>query len=229
MNFYWKYFHTSGFPEFDVEMAILAPDWTNRFYKDVGLWKSQNMWYHRKMELGPHGGWSSSGSPDWLDIQGIRLTHNCENGFTSTIRLDELWFSGGHFFNKVSDAASITAYEQRDLEVIDDKLHSDAECGQRAETLLYQLKDPPIQITVPVKGNDNVLVGDRLTMTIPSEAISAQPYDVLTVENLLNLDNWTTTATMVNSSNWRSPLQLRQQVDIRRRLRELGIDEKGIR
>ena len=217
-------------------VRLHAPDNANRFettmvggvgaytFNDLALGPDQ---VNHATE-NPNGIWTATGSPNWWNIEYIEFSVVWVDP-NRTVDIDGLYFYPERWSSSASNAASKTSYGQRDMEVTDDKLHSDSDCQKRAETLLYQLKDPPVQITVTVRGNDNVLVGDRLTMTIPSEGITTQPYDVIAVENLLNLDNWTTTVTMVNSANWRAPLQLRQQVEMRRRIRELGVEEKGIR
>jgi len=73
-----------------------------------------------------------------------------------------------------------------DLVVIDDNLRSDAECESRANTLKAKLKDPTTQIDVLTTLNLNILIGDRLSMTIPAEGIAAANYDVLSVEHTLS-------------------------------------------
>jgi len=130
-----------------------------------------------------------------------------------------------------SNAASKTSYGQRDQEVTDDKLHSDSECQKRAETLLYQRKDAPIQITVRTPGNTNILVGDRLSMTIPAENITAQNYDVISVEHAFSMRGFLTTATMVNSANVREPMSITGQqnvIKMRREIKGLSRNEQVV-
>lgn len=216
------------------EVRLHAPDNSNYFSTSITI---DGNWHFYDLPLGPNneydaatnpdGTWSKTGSPNWWDIQAIEY-HVDYDSNDRYVHVDGLYFYPDRWTNSASDATSKTTYGQRGLEVTDDKLHSDSDCQKRAETLLYQLKDHPMQITVTVKGNDNVLVGDRLTMTIPSEGISSASYDVVAVENLLNLDNWTTKITMVNSANWRVPLKLRRAAEMQRRIRELGI-ERGLK
>jgi len=187
------------------------------------------------LELGPHGGWSSTGSPDWLDIRGFRITHTNDNNTQSTVRVDELHFTGGHYFSSATDATSKTNYGTCDLDVIDERLTSDSECQKRAEALLYQKKDPPIQIDVTVEGNNNILVGDRLSMTIPAEGITAQNYDVISVEQSLTGGEgglgWMTKPTMLNTANIREPVEadvIRALINAQKRIRLLGDNEKMV-
>jgi hypothetical protein len=90
-------------------------------------------------------------------------------------------------------------------------LNSNAECESRANTFLYQLKDAPKQAEVMVNGTNNILVGDRIPLTILSEGISADNFDVIQVENFMVNEGWTTKATMVNSYNIRKPLVITQR------------------
>jgi len=114
------------------------------------------------------------------------------------------------------------------MEVTDDKLHSDSDCQKRAETLLYQLKDTPTQITMTVNGNSNILIGDRLSITLANEGISAANYDVLAVEQIFDLNCWITRATMIDSANVRAEMEtspLRTMRRLHKQLRELSLSE----
>lgn len=225
-RFYWKYFHNSPVVEYDVEIALLAPDWSNRFTKDVGLWKSEDVWYHRNMELGPHGGWASTGDPDWLDVQGWRISHLNGHGMSSTLRVDELYFTGGHYYGVASSGAA-----DRDFEGSDARLTSDTLCTERAQTLLYQKSGQPIQIQLAIIGNPNVLVGDRIPLIIPSEGISEQDFDVIAVVQSFNTQGFITTPTMLNSENIRQPLQtniLEALINTQQAIKALSRDQKII-
>lgn len=57
---------------------------------------------------------------------------------------------------------------------------------------------------ITTKGNTNILVGDRLNLTIPAENISSQNFDVLTVEHLLSNAQFTTRAIMVDTADTRA-------------------------
>lgn len=220
------------------EVKLFGPDSTNRFTCPLQKITGWTFW---QLPLGPNaeydavenpnGVWTKVGSPNWWDIEWIEFY--VDFGVADRYcHVDAIYFYPDRWIGSASDATSQTNYERRDLEKTDDKLHSDGDCAKRAETLLYQLKDLPIQIKIAVLGNDNVLIGDRLTMTIPSEAISADPYDVVAVENALTLDNWITQPTMVNTVNIRELLAtspLRSLIGLKRHLRELAMDEKRIR
>ena len=221
------------------KVRLHAPDHINFFETDIS---AIGAWTFNDLSLGPgqvyhatenpNGIWTENGSPNWWDIEAIEFNMDYIADGAAFFGIDGLWFYPERWTGSASDAGSQALYGRRDLEVTDDKLHSDTECERRAETVLFQRKDLPIQIKIAVKGNDNVLVGDRLTMTIPSEAITAQPYDVIMVENALTLDNWITQPTMVNSVNTREPLAqspLDYVIRGRRQLRELAMDEKRLR
>ena len=92
----------------------------------------------------------------------------------------------------------------RELIYVDDNLLSESDCQRRGETLLYQMKDPPIQIEIVTPGNPNILIGDRLTITIPAENINNENFDVIAVEH--TFPPFITTVTMVNSVNTRKAL-----------------------
>jgi hypothetical protein len=216
----------------DAEVRLHCPDSSNRFKVDLAT--PNNDWTFNEISLGesntyysdsnPNGEWTKTLSPNWWDIKAVEFyfDYSVNDRYS---HVDGLYFYPERWSG---NANNYTTYRS-EWEVTDNKLHSDSECATRAETLLYQYETAPTQITVTVQGNDNVLVGDRLTMTIPSEGISAQPYDVIAVENRLNLDNWTTTPIMVNSANWRGTFQFRRQFEMRKRIRELSMDEKGVK
>ena len=194
------------------KVRLLMPDTANYMEADM---QGDLGWTFNQYAIGPaavydavenpNGVWTATGTPNWWDIEGIQfyVEHIANNNYTT---IDALYFLPDQWSDTAEDAASIAAYGQRDLEITDDKLHSDSACEQRAETLLYQLKDPPTQLTVTTPGNANLLVGDRLTITIAAEGISAQPYDVTAVENTFSAAGWSTTVTMMNSANARSTL-----------------------
>lgn len=216
-------------------MRLRAPDSANYFEAD---YNTGGAWTFNELDLGtaheyhatrnPNGTWTKGGSANWWDIEHIQFRANwaVNNNF---IYIDGLWFFPERWSDTASNAASQTSYGQRDLEVTDDKLHSDGDCEKRAETLLYQLKDPPTQIDLTVVGNTNVLVGDRLSMTIPAEGISAANYDVISVEHSFTNNGFITGAVMVDSGDVRKPVAntpMDLLVDLRRRLKGLNIDER---
>lgn len=156
----------------------------------------------------PNGIWTANGSPEWIDLDYIEFYQEWDNqDESSSIRLDDLWFKPRRPSGTATNAASIASYGQRDLEVVDERLRTNAECTARAEALLWQKKDAPIQIDVLVLGDTNILVGDRLSMTIPAENILTTNFDVISVEHFLTAKGFNTKAIMVNSGEIRSPVE----------------------
>ena len=87
---------------------------------------------------------------------------------------------------------------------VDDKLESDVQCQMRGESLLWQLKTAPTRLDVTTLGNINILIGDRLAVTLAPENITAAAYDVVTVEHSIDSENgFRTKTSMVNSSDIR--------------------------
>jgi hypothetical protein len=194
------------------EARLYAPDSSNYFY--TALEKDSDQWVWQQFQLGenqeydadtnPNGKWlkNGGGSPNWSLITELCLyAEHAADQFT--VRYDSLFFGHGKFRYTASDLPG--SYGQRDYQTVDDSLMSDAECEARAKTLLYQLKDPPVRIDIETEGNAKIKIADQLTMTIPAEDISAQPYDVLSVEHDFQKkpQGWKTKASMVNSSNIR--------------------------
>jgi hypothetical protein len=68
-----------------------------------------------------------------------------------------------------------------------------------------------------VNGTNNILVGDRIPLTITTEGISSTDFDVIQVENFMVNEGWTTKATMMDSANVRTPLVTTQR-DLLKRL-----------
>lgn len=204
-NFYYK--HDVAVAE--SKLRIYAPDNANYFETDLDDTKVN--WTFYQVELGenqeydvdenPTAPWTKTGSPLWDRITWIVYYARRVAGFF--FFLDGLFFGHGRFRSTASDAASKASYGTRDIQYLFDSLSSDSECQSRAETMLYQLKDPPVRIDVETVGNTNILIGDRLSMTIPAENISAANFDVTEVTHRFNNQGFRTLATMVNSANIR--------------------------
>lgn len=228
---FWK---SSNIIPTTIQFRLLAPDTTDYYEADVT--NAGGVWHFSTLDLGPNqvydaatnpnGIWTENGSPNWWDIQGIQI-QLLGVGAADWYGVDGLYFYPERWSSSATDAASIVSYDQRDLEITDNNLHSDSGCQKRAETLLYQMKDAPTQITVTVPGNTNILVGDRLPMTIPAEGISAANYDVITVEHSMASNGFTTKAVMVDSANIRQSISLtpaRLLSDLHRHVRELSTE-----
>jgi len=209
-----KAYNTLNFYE---EVRLYAPDASNYFYK---AFNPTGSWVFRQYQLGqnqeynvdtnPTGAWSKIGSPLWNNIDAVCFYYFKSGNNSFTIYLDGLYFGHGRFRYTASSAPSITAYEQQDMQIVDDSLISDANCATRAETLLYQLKDAPTRIDIETTGNTNLLIGDQLTLSIPAEGITAQPYDVLSVEHDFTKVGLKTKVSVVNSNVTPTLINIRQ-------------------
>jgi len=233
---FWRKHSVQGF-DAGPELQLYAPNNTNYFYYTFSTGVGDSNWRQINLALGPNnvydadnnddGQWYKSGSPTWWDIQGLEVYADF-NGNACYVWIDGLYLFPDRWSDTASDGTSQTSYGRRDLEVTDDKLHSDAECQKRSETMLYQLKDAPTQITMLLTGNSNILVGDRLSITLATEGISATNYDVLAVEQMYTQpNNWTTRPTMVDSGNVREELEttpLKQLAELWKRLKDVNYD-----
>lgn len=225
MNFYYYLQHAGGNPFSTLTVSILADDMTDRFEQVFAL-QVPAIWFHKDLELGPHGNWTTYGSADWTDVEGVRFKES--GGVTAAqVLIDEFYFTGGHYYGVASSGAA-----DRDYELTDNKLLSNAQCTQRAETISLRKSTLPIQIQVAIVGNPNVLVGDRIPMTIPAEGISAVNYDVISVGQLFTSESgYVTTATLMNSTNIREPLKTDISdliVEARRHMQALSRNEQII-
>jgi hypothetical protein len=191
---------SSGSPS-TLHVRIYAPDDANYFEADFtdpgGAWTKYTYALGRSNEYNsvgnPDGKWSSVGSPDWEQISGIEFQTAGHNNVADYMKYDALCLSFGRWRNIAADADSQTAYDQCDLVVVDDDLWGDTACGVRGESILMQRKDPVRQLTVSVDGEDNLLLGDQLHITLPPENLSAVHFDVVVVEDTVDGSGWKTT------------------------------------
>jgi hypothetical protein len=199
----------------------LCTDATNYFYRDIVTPASSLTFTAVNSDLGdsqeydavlnPNGVWHKANSPDWFNINFIEFYFERTDTNDMFFYIDALYFSKGRYRANASSGAPTS--EQCDFDVVDDNLKSDTECQSRAETLLYQLKGAPIRIDIETTGNTNILIGDQLSMTIPAEAISVSPYDILSVDQDFTGSKeggLKTKASMVNSSVTPTLINIRQ-------------------
>jgi len=125
---------------------------------------------------------------------------------TGSFYIDKLFFDSRNFVGTAEDATSYGLYGVREEAIVDEELRDDTECSRRAETLKYQLKDPPIRVDLVTKGNTNIKLGDRLSLTIPAENIPATNFDVVIVEHdfASQPQGFKTSATLLNTADVRS-------------------------
>jgi len=191
-------------------------------------------WNEYDFAIGPGylaNGWTAGGGStdnDWNnDVERIRFDFASSGNGTMVVRIDGLYFYSQRWYCATqNNPASIASYGQRDLIYIDDRCVSDADALARAQVMLYLLKDPPTRIDVTTKGNTNIRIGDRLSMTVPAENITASNFDVLTVEHDLIKDlGFTTKASMLSASDMRQlPVATAQEGFLRKfeGMNELG-------
>ena len=229
---WWSFRHSLG----NTTCRLLCPDDSNYYYLGFVTSDVDDTWKFHRYSLGlantysaanPTGQWTASGSPDWERITGIRFINVTGTASGQYMGIDGLCFNFGRWRSSASNGLSQTNYGQNDLTVINDDLNSDAECQTHAETLLYQRKDPVVRLDLKVQGNNNILVGDRLAITLAAEGISAQNFYVTSVEHHFSKpDSWVTIATLVDSVNTRrAPNATPQDAVLSelRRQREIGM------
>ena len=212
LNFYFKNDEASS-EQTHGRVELWAPNSSNYFYASLDpLTLNQWLWYSFALgqnqeydeDKRPNAPWRKTGSPSWN-----RVTNICwyiwGAGYHDEFHLDGLHFGHGRWRSTVEDATSQTDYGIREYFVVDNSLKSDGDCEKRAQTLLSQLKTPPIRLDITTVGNTNIKVGDRLTVSIPAEGISRQAFDVIAVEHTFNDNGFMTSATMINTADTRRP------------------------
>ncbi len=202
LNFW--YWHDAGVPY----AFLFCPDSSNYVQKNLftfaptlSEWHYVSFSFKRKEDFN-----LAVGLPDLDNVQAVCF----ETAFPSiplTFRVDDIFFDSCNYYGLVEDGTvspptgSQGSYGIRELDYTDVKLPSDSDCTKRGNALLMQLKDPMIQLTITVPGNSNLLVGDRLSMTIPAENITTTNFDVVEVEHALTeAQGYLTKATMINTA-----------------------------
>lgn len=193
------------------DVRLHAPDASNYFKASLG---NSAGWTFKTLQLGasnmydadknPNGDWTAVGSANWWDIRKIQfiVTYPIDDQETA---VDGMYFVPDRYVYTAEDGTSQTDYGIRDFEHFDDHLTSNSDCEKRAKTFLYQLKDLVTRLDVTTPGNPNILIGDRLSMTIPAENISAENFDVVSVTHMLNkMIGFKTLCSMVNTANTRN-------------------------
>jgi hypothetical protein len=222
LNFYYKTVCLTP------EVHILAPD-TSNYYKATLSISGSWVWFSKTIgdngiyhaDENPSGAWTPQGSPNWYNMTGIKFISGSQVG-PQTITIDKLFLYPERYIYTASDATSIDDYDQQDAEYTDENLFSNTECQTRAQTLLYQLKDPVIRVNLTCAGNSNILLGDRIPVEIPNENIDAD-FDVVSVNHDLTTKGWSTTAACVDSANTRALPAMNQGDAIRKNFRNLKL------
>lgn len=198
------------------KIRLCCEDLNNYFEADIPSHSPPGSFEQISFDLGPaeeydavnnpEGIWHIVGHTHWNNIKYVRFIITSGTAGL-VVWMDGDWgFKKGAYRSTASDPTSQSNYGQRDLLIEDEKLANDSECQSRAEALLYQHKDPPIQLEMLVPGNTNVLVGDRLPITIPEENLSSQNFEVFSVEHIFDKNGFRTRFLATNSINVRSEL-----------------------
>lgn len=193
-------------------LRLHAPDSSNYFYVSISWSDSDDVWTFHRYSLGKNNeynadtnptGWQSTGSPSWEELTEIDFYCDTTGG-PSYVDIDGLCLNFGRWrYAPLSDATSVSNYEENDQVIIDDNLKSDDECETRAQTILYQNKDPVARFDPVLTGNKNIKIGDRLTIDLTPENISSTYFYVTAVEHTITMDGWSTTPTLLGTINTR--------------------------
>ena len=164
----------------------------------------------------------------WEQIEEIKFLMHTTGEVSNLLLVDGLHFYGARHSASALDAGSRAAYGERELVYVDDQLTDANQCLKRANTLIYQLKDPVIRLDVVAPGNTNLKIGDRLTMTIPAEGLEDTEFDIVSVEHTLSPSGFHTECVMVNSANTRSPPPTSVKEMLNRKFHTLSAIAKGV-
>jgi hypothetical protein len=143
-----------------------------------------------------------------------------------------MYFGKQRYSATVEDATSQSNYGVRELLHQDDNLWSDSDCTKRGQTLLYQNKDALSRLDITTKLNTNILIGDRLSITIPTEGISGQSFDIVSAEHDFAADKAITQASMLGTvSNRKLPIANQKEwlLHLRGKLEAMERGEQQIR
>jgi len=146
-----------------------------------------NKWVQKKFKVGEKNAdeWEVDVGFDWTNIKKVRFEYfgYAVDGFEFWV--DSLHFGGRRFSSTQEDSASQSNYGLRELVEVDEELYSDSECELRAKALLNHLKDPAeyltVRSTVIDYGNNPILPGDKIHVTLPNENVDAD-FRILSVE-----------------------------------------------
>ena len=216
----------------DWRIRLFAPDSANRFEYiiDPAHYIPENTHTHMYIDLGPakeavtgNEKWIRVGDPSWYNIQSFAsytLWNNALNALAA-IQIDCLYFSGLRWYAFAEDGGSQTSYGMRECVITDDRVHSTAEVTNYAATWKAQKKDATLQLDVITPLDTNILIGDRIPITIPNENLTGIiDFDVIRVKHSINTDGALSLATLVSRERQRSPLKTTDTATILRDLQK---------
>ena len=231
---------TSGLIDNKGQVRILCPDSSNYFQADFTDPGASGLWGFTRFAIGEHniynvttnpeGQWVQTGNATWENMQGIEFY--AASGSSLDFDVDGLCFNFGRWRSSAENATSQTNYGLRELSIVNDDLGSDLDCQRHAESQLYQKKDPVKRLDFVTYGNPNILIGDRLTITLPAENITDQYFYVTTVEHIFTDKGWQTTVLALDTINTRIPppitdREVTRQEAVKRRFYEGPVWKRG--
>lgn len=203
----------------NMYIDLLAPDTSNYFRYTIDPAHYPVLGYNTHMyaELGPaneagsgYEKWVRHGDPSWYNIQGIasyKLWNNVADEYCNNA-IDGLYFTDLRWQATDQDGDSQTAYGVRDMVMTDDKIHTNTEATNYAASVKARYKDAPIQLDVVTPLDTNLLIGDRIPITITNENLSAVNFDVIQVEHIMDVNSgFLTHAILTSKERTRSPLK----------------------
>lgn len=194
-----------------IVLRIHAPDGSNYFQTNFAEPASDGVWTYYIRALGPNnmndainnptGEWFiGAGAPSWDKMSAVEFLTQ-QFAPTSWWDIDGLCYSYGRWRHTAYDPTGAGIYGLHETTFTDDDLGSDAECQVRAESLLFQEKDPVQRLDFSVRGTSNVQLGDQIAITLPPENLSAANFQLMTIEHetVLN-EGWVSKLTLLGTN-----------------------------
>ncbi len=171
------------------KIRLLAPDQSNYFEAAAPECLGTDF-YKADYQLGrnaeidkDNGVWTGVGAPSWLDLRGVWIYSQEYVAETSVWVDGEFGYENGSYvsfdsgtgLDYVEDIPSQNLWQLREFADTDEELASDNECLLRAYSLLANLKDPPMYLTISSSiidyGATPVLPGRKIAVTLPNENV----------------------------------------------------------
>jgi hypothetical protein len=237
LDFVWRIADASAHTPTAASVALYTPTSGNKYHFEFdgvagGKFPFPNSagFTHYTITLGPGNEnvagvnqFVEVGTGNWFDIEAIAIKITFDNDEDAAVSsmIDAMYFSNLRWQDYDNDlAGSGAAYGQRDLVVVDDRLHSTADAQNMAAMLLAKHKDPFLQLDITTPMDTNILIGDRIPITIANEGLTAQDFDVIRVEHTMDQNGFLTKSTMISQARVRSPSKVTNPEVIMRGLKE---------
>jgi hypothetical protein len=155
--------------------------------------------------------WSRVGRPDWYNINKFELDAYGSAEFLNLY--NKLWIDGLYFGTRFQfqsgSTGSQTRYGFRPKVIIDDRYNSTEYCKNVATILLEMNSGSTRQIEIITTGSPNLSMGYRYAITIPSEGISAQYYELIDLEHRIDAgEGFTSKCLLTDKKQLRVPIPL---------------------